>query len=127
MDRYDLAERIAVDLEKEELATATEELICVIYTTVNKYVDNDCNAYEKAIKQWGEPLQKAIAIEEMAELTKALIKNLRGKASNVEEEIADVKIMIRQLEKMFNKEAIDEWEKAKIERLEKILDAEGAE
>lgn len=80
------------------------------------------SVYQRAINRWGKPLQKAMAIEEMAELTQAIVKDMRGKDSNVEEEIADVKIMIRQLEEMYNKEAIQEWEKAKLERLEKILE-----
>ncbi len=82
------------------------------------------NIYQRAIKTWGQPLQKAMAIEEMAELTKAIIKDLRGKPHNAEEEIADVKIMIRQLEEMYDKKLIDEWEKSKLERLEKILESE---
>ncbi|MTI49473.1 MAG: hypothetical protein FH761_16695 [Firmicutes bacterium] len=81
--------------------------------------------YQKAINKWGEPLQKAMAIEEMAELTQAIIKDLRGITNNAEEEIADVKIMIRQLEEMYDKELIKEWEESKLDRLEQMLSKEG--
>ncbi len=82
------------------------------------------DVYNKAIKKWGKRTQMVMAIEEMAELTQALTKNLRGKDHNVEEEIADVKIMIGQLEEIFDKEAIAKWEKFKIETLETFLESE---
>lgn len=59
---------------------------------------------EKAIRVWGEQIQCEIAIEEMSELIKELIKHFRG-VQNIEqlaEEIADVQIMLDQLQIIFN-------------------------
>ncbi len=52
-----------------------------------------------AIETYGEAPQKLMLIEEMAELTKEICKNFRGKNNKVEitEEIADVLIMIEQI------------------------------
>ena len=48
-------------------------------------------------------------MEELAELQQALSKDFRGKDHNVEEEIADVYIMLMQLELMYDKTKIEEW------------------
>ena len=54
---------------------------------------------EKAIEVYGKDLQKQVAIEEMAELTKEICKDFRGKGNreHIIEEIADVCIMLDQL------------------------------
>lgn len=54
---------------------------------------------EKAIKVYGKDLQKQVAIEEMAELTKEICKDFRGKGNreHIIEEMADVCIMLDQL------------------------------
>ena len=74
-----------------------------------------------AIKNFGEENQKLIAMEELAELQQALSKDRRGLKHNVEEEIADVKIMLWQLELMYDNNKIEEWIDKKIERLEERL------
>lgn len=66
--------------------------------------------YRESIEQYGVPAQVDMAIEEMAELTKALLKfrrfgwseNSLDYLENIYEEIADVKIMIRQLEMIYD-------------------------
>lgn len=75
----------------------------------------------KAINKYGEENQKLIAMEELAELQQALSKDRRGLKHNVEEEIADVKIMIWQLELMYDNKKIDEWIEKKINRLNRRL------
>lgn len=59
---------------------------------------------ELAIKTYGEDLQKQVAIEEMAELTKEICKDFRGKGDreHIIEEMADVAIMFEQLMIMYN-------------------------
>jgi NTP pyrophosphatase (non-canonical NTP hydrolase) len=56
---------------------------------------------EKAINTYGVKNQEDVAIEEMAELTKAIIKNRRYNSDatkeNIAEEIADVIVMLAQL------------------------------
>lgn len=74
-----------------------------------------------AIKNFGEENQKLIAMEELAELQQALSKDRRGLKHNVEEEIADVKIMLWQLELMYDNNKIEEWINKKINRLDKKM------
>ncbi|MBD5547541.1 MAG: hypothetical protein HDQ97_09095 [Lachnospiraceae bacterium] len=77
---------------------------------------------EKAVKTWGEAAQTDMMIEEMAELTKALLNNRRGRESNISEEMADVYIMLKQLEIIFeNKGKINHFINEKIKRLEERL------
>ena len=78
---------------------------------------------ESAVHTWGKEHQKLIAIEEMSELTKALCKDTRypntpAVLDNVAEEIADVRIMLDQLEYIFDCSAkVEEYRKKKIYRL----------
>lgn len=81
--------------------------------------------WENVIKLWGPQLQTLVAIEEMAELTKELVKWQRKGLTNKEailDECADVYIMILQILKMSQNETgffakIEE----KIRRLEKRI------
>lgn len=79
---------------------------------------------QQAIKLYGEPAQIDMAVEEMAELTKALCKvkratpgaNTSAAIANVIEEIADVQIMLDQLRLIFGR-STDEVEEDKLRRL----------
>lgn len=83
----------------------------------------------RAIRTYGKPAQIDMAIEEMAELTKALCKIKRAQAGceldaaigNVVEEMADVQIMLDQLRIIFHS-STEEAEEAKLERLKNRLD-----
>ena len=57
-----------------------------------------------AVNVYGKTSQCTVCMEEMAELTKELSKNLRGQdnAAHIAEEIADVEIMLEQLKLMFS-------------------------
>lgn len=82
-----------------------------------------------ALNRWGAELQTAVAIEEMAELTKELCKHARG-ADNTDaiaEEIADVYIMLSQMEILYGvEERVIWWYNAKFARLETRLEQEAA-
>lgn len=54
--------------------------------------------YEKILKHYGEEHQVYKLIEEMAELTVALLKQDKN---NIHEELADVEIMLEQLKLMY--------------------------
>lgn len=77
--------------------------------------------------KWTWPLD--MAVEEMAELTKAICKIKRAQAGcevtaaigNVIEEMADVQIMLDQLRIIFHR-STEEIEEAKLERLKNRLD-----
>lgn len=60
--------------------------------------------YKRMIEKFGKEAQTIVAIEELSELQKALCKHLRGQTNfeNIIEEIADVKIMLAQLELIFD-------------------------
>lgn len=85
---------------------------------------------DRAITAYGVPAQMDMAVEEMAELTKAICKVKRvscaaeAKAAleNAVEEMADVQIMLDQLRIIFGRSTA-ETEEYKLERLKKRLDA----
>lgn len=82
-----------------------------------------------AIQTYGKQSQVDKAIEEMSELTKALLKERQGDGSvdDIIEEIADVFVMICQLCLIFEASAaVDEFVDFKIDRLKRRL-AERAE
>ena len=62
---------------------------------------------KKAIDTFGEAVQKIKAVEEISELTRALMMALQGKKNNVEEEIADVDIMLIQLRLMYGSDKVE--------------------
>ena len=84
---------------------------------------------DRAITTYGAPAQMDMAVEEMAELTKALCKIKRAQdgcevtaaIGNVIEEMADVQIMLDQLRIIFHR-STEEVEEAKLERLKNRLD-----
>ena len=81
--------------------------------------------FRSAIAQYGKTAQMVVAMEEMAELTKELSKNLRtgDNEDAIAEEIADVRIMLEQLEIMFDcAGAAAAYKAAKVERLRKRLE-----
>lgn len=80
-----------------------------------------------ALNRWGPELQATVAIEEMAELTKELCKHARGSHNKeaIAEEIADVYVMLNQMEILHNVEArVIWWYNAKLARLETRLEQE---
>ena len=87
-------------------------------------MDKD-NLLKLSTQTWGPTMQIAIAIEEMSELTKELCKYFRnGDDEHIPEEIADCKIVLRQLELIFECEKkVDAWEKHKLERLKGRINA----
>ena len=75
--------------------------------------------HQTALSHFGLKHQEDKLIEEMSELTQALIKNRQFRDSNVAEEIADVQIVLNQL-KIAYPEWIT-WEQIKLKRLEEKL------
>ena len=85
-----------------------------------------------ALEHYGERAQVDMMLEEMAELSKALLKLRRVKkheiteplflVKNVEEEIADVEIVLNQMKRLFPGGGI--WMQAKLQRLEERIEKE---
>ena len=74
----------------------------------------------KAINTFGERRQVIKACEELGELQTALCKFTLDNKHNVEEEIADVEIMIMQLRLMAHLFDISEIERIKEEKLKRL-------
>lgn len=109
-----LSSDITVEVEGDAPAAGDEE------AKEAGYFSRDI--YQAAITEWGNDAQIDVAIEEMAELTTALLHHKRGREANVAEEIADVRIMIAQLEIIFkNSDEVEKIKKEKIDRLARRL------
>ena len=75
-----------------------------------------------AIRHFGKGRQRLKAMEELSELIRALARC--DDAENIAEEMADVRIMLDQLELMFeNREAVRIWELRKLHRLDRFVHA----
>lgn len=61
------------------------------------------NIFEKAVNKFGAENQVRKAVEELTELSVALLHSLdgRGDTENIREEMADVEIMLEQLHVIF--------------------------
>ena len=83
--------------------------------------DEEIVVCKKAIDTFGVANQQLKAVEEMGELIQAISKALIGKEHSVEEEIADVEIMLTQLKIMYDLKKIEEWKEFKINRLKRVV------
>ena len=89
---------------------------------------NENEILKKAVEHFGVYPQMFMLCEEMAELTKAIMKCKRYdfdcSTDNLMEEIADVEIMIEQMRIIFNTDIIDKYRVEKLERLSTIIQNE---
>lgn len=70
----------------------------------------------------GKEAQTDMMIEEMAELTKAILNERRGRDHNIAEEMADVRIMLAQMEIIFqNAGEVEQKFREKVARLDRRL------
>ena len=72
------------------------------------------NLHQQVLNKFGNQAQYLKLIEEMAELTQAILKG-----TNVSEEIADVQIVLDQI-KLLYPDWIS-WEQVKLKRLDELL------
>ena len=90
-----------------------------------KVTEEQQNIMLKALRKYGVDAQDDIAIEEMSELTKAIIKNRRYKTfatlENLYEELADVSIMLEQMMMSLDKDRVQVYINQKLERLNERL------
>ena len=76
-----------------------------------------------AVMKWGE-LQLVKIMEESGELIQACSRKILGREDadhNLEEEIADMEIMLGQARIIADSEEVDRWKKIKLERLAQTL------
>lgn len=80
---------------------------------------------KRALETWGEAPQMMQCIEEMAELTKEILKNINRKKDNVAEiieEAADVEIMLEQLKANYKiEEQVAQYKADKLLKIEQRL------
>lgn len=79
----------------------------------------------KALEHFGPVPQQMKAIEEMAELTKEICKEISGLLSNREaviEEIADVQIVLWQMQLLYGVDRVQDRIKFKLRRLENRME-----
>lgn len=90
-----------------------------------KFTEEQKNIMQNAVRKYGVDAQDDIAIEEMSELTKAIIKNRRYKTfatlESIYEELADVYIMLEQITMSLDKDRVQSYVNSKIERLNERL------
>ena len=90
-----------------------------------KYTEEQKQIMVNALRKYGVDAQDDIAIEEMSELTKAIIKNRRYKTfsmlENLYEELADVSIMLEQMMMSLDKDRVQVYINQKLERLNERL------
>jgi NTP pyrophosphatase (non-canonical NTP hydrolase) len=90
-----------------------------------KFTEEQKNIMQNAVRKYGVDAQDDIAIEEMSELTKAIIKNRRYKTfatlENLYEELADVYIMLEQIMMSLDKDRVQSYINSKLERLNERL------
>ena len=106
------------------------------FVDTSKKVPDDERIMRQAIETYGVQAQCDVAIEEMAELTQVVMK-IRRISDGYEEtmaardhlidEIADVGIMIDQMEMMFDAVDVEKMRRKKLLRLKKRLELEGAD
>lgn len=90
-----------------------------------KFTEEQKGIMLNALKRYGVDAQDDIAIEEMSELTKAIIKNRRYKTfatlESIYEELADVYIMLEQIMMSLDKDRVQSYVNSKLERLNERL------
>lgn len=83
--------------------------------------------YEAVFDQFGEAHQTLKTIEELAELQRALVRDFIGEPMakvNVQEELADVLIMLDQMTYIYDRAEIADWKNSKLERLARLVGVE---
>jgi len=83
--------------------------------------------YQEALRQWGQDAQEDMILEEMAELTKAILKYRRKRIpryqNKVIEELVDVAIMLEQMKIIYDYDGIfNEMKERKLKRVADMLE-----
>lgn len=86
---------------------------------------NEPELFEKALKAFGWDAQVDMLIEEMAELTQALLKYRRKENhdtfDHICEEFSDVIIVMKQIRCGLHDAQLDKWHNLKINRLQQLV------
>ena len=90
---------------------------------IHDLVDHHTKIDLLALETWGGEDQIFMLVEEMSELIQAISKRKRGLEHNIEEEIADVEIMLSQIKLYLNcGNEVYKWKNFKYERMKRKLE-----
>lgn len=92
---------------------------------VNSLTAETNTIFDNVIDFYGAKNQLTVCIEELSELIKELCKVQRGipNVDNIAEEMADVKIVLAQLDIIINNhDEVEKWIKKKLDRLKHRLE-----
>jgi hypothetical protein len=120
-----LAQNKALKEQNQQLQKQINSVMPETLQAMIKEENEQVRIVENAINHYGIFLQKLVAIEEMAELIKEIVKSFRGEKNreNIVEEIADVEIMMQQLSLIHDCTFdVVEMRRKKIERLKTRLE-----
>lgn len=120
-----LAQNEALKEQNKQLQKQINSVMPETLQAMIKEENEQVRIVENAINHYGIFIQKLVAIEEMAELIKEIIKSFRGEKNreNIVEEIADVEIMMQQLSLIHDCTfEVVEMRRKKIERLKMRLE-----
>lgn len=95
------------------------KIIKISVDTMYQCFSQNNDFYDQIIKYFGCKTQCVVAIEELSELQKEICKHLRGLGNvhHIAEEIADVQIMLEQLQRIFDCHSeVELMKKQKIQR-----------
>ena len=124
--KKEIQEKIRKRLIIDEAAAQAER---IVEDTINEFIENqkDEQIIRKAIRVFGVPHQLDMAIEECAELIKAINKLKRGKGTvnELAEEAEDVQVLIDQIRIMIPAD-YEGIRKYKIDRLEYEMKNKGS-
>lgn len=120
-----LAQNDALKKQNEDLQIELKKVMPDNLHQMIKEENEQLQVVNNAINHYGIFLQKLVAIEEMAELIKEIVKSFRGEKNreNIVEEIADVEIMMQQLSLIHDCTfEVVEMRRKKIERLKQRIE-----
>lgn len=112
---------IAAEMSSSQIREVLNKLAA--YEDLSETPSESTKLYKKVIQAYGKSAQMIVAMEECSELIQAISKKLRGRETNVEEEIADVEIMLEQLRLMSDSSLVDKIKEEKLQRLEQRLNS----
>lgn len=83
------------------------------------------NLYQQALTFFGKSSQEEKLVEEMAELTQAIMKYRRKpnekNRQNLHEEFADVQVVMEQIKLTLDEETLNDYTAKKITRLDQLM------
>lgn len=99
--------------------------VCAFGQAPINHIYSTKSIYERAIETFGLDKQEDMLIEEMAELTQAILKNRRKATEatwqNLNEEFVDVEIVMQQILTTLKNNYLNKIRKYKLERLEQLI------